>query len=427
MPPLGLDSLKGHRKLLACAERGRGVAKTRFGLVGRGARRRVHGEGCGRELRAARRWAAGAAPLRAARGLLQDGEATVGTRAPAGFPAPARAKLRSGARRALHAHLLEGGAGGVDLVHQVLHADDAVAAQGALHNRVVGQRDAALVDLAEAALEDQLLLRRNEWTARSHKQSVETVHGASRQRGTRRPPWRSCALPLCTEVMHTRSPCLPAARGTSPEAVTRLPGSCQSHLDGLEVGVAVRHVRLHPLQHAHGRLVHLLRPRGGQRGGNSWNGSSWCTERGNEPPRSAAQPQPPAACRRPAPRGLPRLAPPPPLPLPPASTRCGPPVGARHALLGSTTPVLIRRRQAPAKPHTHACRLPGRWQRKKDHTKAEPGPATDLEEHAGVDLAQAQQLQDLLRLGGHVVDTADADLRRQDGGSAQGRLGAGSG
>lgn len=34
-----------------------------------------------------------------------------------------------------------------------------------------------------------------------------------------------------------------------------------------------------------------------------------------------------------------------------------------------------------------------------------------LEEDAGVDSAQAQQLQDLLGLGGHIVDTADADLR----------------
>lgn len=40
------------------------------------------------------------------------------------------------------------------------------------------------------------------------------------------------------------------------------------------------------------------------------------------------------------------------------------------------------------------------------------GSLVQADEHAIVDLAQAQQLQDLLRLGVHAVDTADADHER---------------
>jgi len=53
--------------------------------------------------------------------------------------------------------LLEVGADGVDLVHQILHADDAVLAQVLLDDGVVGKRDALLVDLAVPALVDELL------------------------------------------------------------------------------------------------------------------------------------------------------------------------------------------------------------------------------------------------------------------------------
>lgn len=53
--------------------------------------------------------------------------------------------------------LLEVGADGEDLVDEVLHADDAVLAEVLLDDGVVGQGDALLVDLAVAALVDELL------------------------------------------------------------------------------------------------------------------------------------------------------------------------------------------------------------------------------------------------------------------------------
>jgi hypothetical protein len=52
--------------------------------------------------------------------------------------------------------LLEVGADGVDLVDEVLDADDAVLAKVLLDNLVVGERDALLVDLAVPALVDEL-------------------------------------------------------------------------------------------------------------------------------------------------------------------------------------------------------------------------------------------------------------------------------
>ena len=53
--------------------------------------------------------------------------------------------------------LLEVGADGVDLVDQVLNADDAVLAQVLLNDGVVGESHALLVDLAVSALVDELL------------------------------------------------------------------------------------------------------------------------------------------------------------------------------------------------------------------------------------------------------------------------------
>jgi len=53
--------------------------------------------------------------------------------------------------------LLEVGANGVDLVDEVLHADDAVLAEGLLDDGVVGKSNALLVDLAISALVDKLL------------------------------------------------------------------------------------------------------------------------------------------------------------------------------------------------------------------------------------------------------------------------------
>ena len=55
--------------------------------------------------------------------------------------------------------LLERRPDGHDLVHQVLHADQTVLAEGVLDDRVVRQRDPILVHLAESTLVDQLLHR----------------------------------------------------------------------------------------------------------------------------------------------------------------------------------------------------------------------------------------------------------------------------
>lgn len=52
--------------------------------------------------------------------------------------------------------LLEVGANGVDLVDEVLDADDAEVAEVLLNDLVVGERQALLVDLTVAALVDKL-------------------------------------------------------------------------------------------------------------------------------------------------------------------------------------------------------------------------------------------------------------------------------
>lgn len=52
--------------------------------------------------------------------------------------------------------LTEVPANGVDLVHKILDADDAVLAESLLDHRVLRDRDALAVDLAETALVDQL-------------------------------------------------------------------------------------------------------------------------------------------------------------------------------------------------------------------------------------------------------------------------------
>lgn len=52
--------------------------------------------------------------------------------------------------------LLEVGADGVDLVDQILHADDAVLAEVLLDDLVVGEGDTLLVDLAVTALVQEL-------------------------------------------------------------------------------------------------------------------------------------------------------------------------------------------------------------------------------------------------------------------------------
>lgn len=52
--------------------------------------------------------------------------------------------------------LLEVGANSVDLVDQILHADNAVLAEGLLNDLVVGKRDTLLVDLSVTTLVDEL-------------------------------------------------------------------------------------------------------------------------------------------------------------------------------------------------------------------------------------------------------------------------------
>lgn len=52
--------------------------------------------------------------------------------------------------------LLEVGAGGVDLVDDVLNGNDAVLAEVGLDDLVVGKRQALLVDLAVSSLVDEL-------------------------------------------------------------------------------------------------------------------------------------------------------------------------------------------------------------------------------------------------------------------------------
>jgi len=55
--------------------------------------------------------------------------------------------------------LLEVGTDGVDLVDEILHADNAELSEGLLDDRVVGQGDALLVDLTISALVDELANR----------------------------------------------------------------------------------------------------------------------------------------------------------------------------------------------------------------------------------------------------------------------------
>jgi hypothetical protein len=60
--------------------------------------------------------------------------------------------------------LLEVGADSIDLVNQVLHADDAVLSKVLLNDLVVGQGDTLLVDLAITALLDNVSLAQNTGT-----------------------------------------------------------------------------------------------------------------------------------------------------------------------------------------------------------------------------------------------------------------------
>lgn len=72
--------------------------------------------------------------------------------------------------------LLEVGAHGVDLVDQVLHADDARLAEVVLDDRVVRDGDALLVHLSEPALVDQLPHRLQVGVPVGHVRLDETEH-----------------------------------------------------------------------------------------------------------------------------------------------------------------------------------------------------------------------------------------------------------
>lgn len=61
--------------------------------------------------------------------------------------------------------LLEVGTNGVDLMNQILHADNAVLAQVVLNQLVISQRDSLLVDLAVSSLVDQLSDGLEVWVA----------------------------------------------------------------------------------------------------------------------------------------------------------------------------------------------------------------------------------------------------------------------
>ena len=53
-------------------------------------------------------------------------------------------------------HLLEVGANSEDLVHEILNREDVVLAESLFNNLVVGEGNTLLVDLAVAALVDEL-------------------------------------------------------------------------------------------------------------------------------------------------------------------------------------------------------------------------------------------------------------------------------
>lgn len=74
------------------------------------------------------------------------------------------------------ANLLEGGAGRHELVDDVLDADDAVRSEGFLDDGVVGEGDAAALDLAGTALVDQLFDGLHVRVAPSHVGLDEPQH-----------------------------------------------------------------------------------------------------------------------------------------------------------------------------------------------------------------------------------------------------------
>lgn len=73
------------------------------------------------------------------------------------FPSPeTTSRIRQLERPQEVARLLEVGSNGEDLVDQILHAHDAVLSKVLLDKLVIGKRDALLINLAIAALVDEL-------------------------------------------------------------------------------------------------------------------------------------------------------------------------------------------------------------------------------------------------------------------------------
>jgi hypothetical protein len=72
--------------------------------------------------------------------------------------------------------LLEVGSNGHDLMDQVLHADDAVLAEGRLNHRIVRDGDALLVDLGKAALVAEFAHRLEVGVAPGHKGAHPLQH-----------------------------------------------------------------------------------------------------------------------------------------------------------------------------------------------------------------------------------------------------------
>jgi hypothetical protein len=83
---------------------------------------------------------------------------------------------------------LEVGADGEDLVDQILHTDQTLAAEHLLDQRVVRQSNALAVDLGEAALVDQLLDRlqvgvpAKEWGERTGETNLDQVQRRRKKR-----------------------------------------------------------------------------------------------------------------------------------------------------------------------------------------------------------------------------------------------------
>lgn len=132
---------------------------------------------------------------------------------------------------------------GVDLVDEILNADDAVLPQVRLNDRVVGEGNALLVGLPVAALVHKLLhlhARKVRTDAATPFRAVPAEEAASPQELPRPPQTREKLLKL-TEL---RAEILSQRSYWEREGARRL-----------EVRVAIHHVGLNAAEHVHRRLV----------------------------------------------------------------------------------------------------------------------------------------------------------------------------